>query len=228
MNLLALAQRLHRESLRSGAGPVAISGSTKELLRLFDWISDAWYDLQVEARDWKWMRREADAALVIGQHTYTASALGLTSFRRWLSPSDERAARVYPVATPSSVTRLAFVASYDLFVARYIDVPTQNGAPQHWTISPNEAVVLAPAPVVACRFKAAYLSAPYRLVVETDAPDMPEDFHMLLVWRALMELASTDAASEVYVRAKANHDAIRSELLSDQGPQWALRGRVIA
>jgi len=228
VNFLALAQRLHRESLRSGAGPVAISGSTKEVLRLFDWINDAWYDLQVEARDWKWMRRECDAALVIGQHAYTAASLGLTGLRKWMPPSRTRTARVYPTASASNVTEMVYWPDYDEFIRRQIDVPASNGAPQMWTISPTEEILIAPAPDAAYKLKAAYTSTPYRMVIETDAPDMPEDFHLLLVWRALMELASTDAASEVYVRAKANHDAIRSALILDQGPRWAMRGRVIA
>jgi hypothetical protein len=228
VNLLELAKRLHRESLRSGAGPVAIEGSTKEVLRLFDWISDAWYDLQIEPRDWKWMRRDADVPLTIGQREYTASNFALTDFRRWLAPSDDRCARVYPVANPSSVTALVPSGSYDRFLTDFVDVPPKDGAPHHWIISPTESILIAPAPDAAYRFKAAYQSKPFRLEVETDEPDMPEEFHLLLVWRALMELASIDAATEVYVRAKANHDALRSDLISDQGPQWVMRGRVIA
>ena len=54
------------------------------------------------------------------------------------------------------------------------------------------------------------------MAADADTPDMPSEFHLLLVWRALQEVAKFDAAPEVLARAEKNHAGMVHRLLLDQ------------
>jgi len=227
VNYLQLVQRLHRESLRSGAAPGAIVGATKDALRLFDWVDDAWSELQ-NFTWWSWQRtRKAAAALTPGVSSYTPTDLGITDFRAWWPVGPEYTPTVAPVAAPANVSVLQWVP-YDTFRRDFLATPVQAGSPQYWTAGPDNILLIAPAPDQAFTLDIDYRTENTVLTAESDTPVLPERHHMILVWRALQEQGATDAAPEVFARAKSNLDRMRSDLVVECGPRMTIERRRLA
>ena len=218
MNFLTLASRLHRESMRSTAAPTAYSGASDRALRLFNAIADAWVEVQSE-RLWKWMRGTTDAALTVGLQTYTGTGLGVASrFGRWRDEDDGYWPIVYVSGTPNSqwpITQL----DLDTFRKRWIYRTQGNSTPLEFATDDSQQLLIGPAPAVAYKVRADYWMEPSELAADANTPDMPSRFHMLLVWRALMDIARADAAPELLSKAEVNyakmHDALRFDQAVD-------------
>lgn len=224
MNWLQLAQRVHRESGRSGAGPTAYASATKDHARLFDWVSDAWLNLQSLPREWRWMLRSHDGLILAGVSEYTGTDLGIADFGRWRVPSETYTVRAYSAAAPENVWRLKY-ADMDRFTSMFLDSSLAPGVPQLWAIGADNHLWLGPDPDADYRVKADYITEPQVLADDGDEPGMPSRFHMVLVWRALMELARFDAAPELLARAADNHDALMGALIHDQAAPLTLHIR---
>lgn len=226
MNLLQLAQRLHRESGRSSTAPSAVSGASVEHQRLFDWINDAWQDIQSRAvvTDWQWMRRSlaATASTSLTSLTYTGADLGASDFGRWrrYAQSDgqdlEYTVRVYRPSDATNVMRLAWMDP-ESFRHRYQDVAQPAGQPMDWSIDEQERLLIGPVSDQVYRIKADYIRANTDLEADGDAPDMPETFHTLLVWKALQDVGEYAAGPEILSRARRHARRLGSLLNISQG-----------
>lgn len=226
-----MAQRLHRESGRSSAGPSGVSGASTEHQRLFDWINDAWQDIQNRAQvtDWKWMRRSlpATASTSLTSLTYTGATLGASDFGRWRRYAQgdgqdlEYTVRVYLPADPSNVMRLAWMDP-EAFRHRYQDVAQPAGSPLDWSIDEQERLLIGPVSDEAWRIKADYTRANTQLAADADTPDMPEAFHMLLVWKALADVGEYAAGPEILSRARRHARMVGSQLNLNQGRMFTL------
>jgi hypothetical protein len=214
VNYLQLVQRLHRESGRSTAAPTTVTGANERHARLFDWVADAWRNLQIE-REWRWMRNTLDVALTAGQQTYTGTGLGADRFRRWRMDDDTYNPWLYVDGAINSLWPLQFV-QLDEFRSVYVYRTWGDATPIAWTFDEANQLLVAPKPALAYKLRIEYWKSPSELAADTDTPDMPEEFHMLLVWRALQEVAKFDAAPEVLARAEKNHMGMMHRLLLDQ------------
>ena len=216
MNYLQLVQRLHRESGRSGSGPTAIIGASKDHQRLFDWVADACRNLESRPIDWRWLRESLTAApTVSGQGDYTGTDLGATDFGRWRVFSDDYTVKCYLPATPTNVWRLAWMEP-EQFKERYDDLQPADGKPMHWTISDGDALRIGPAPDDIYSLKVDYLREPQELAADADVPGLPARFHLMLMWRALVDVGKFDNAADVLARASTNFAALESALIDDQ------------
>lgn len=215
MNFLALVQRVHSESLRSTTAPTAVTGGNDKAVRMVNAVADAWTELQSE-QDWKWMRASIDAPLIVGQQTYTAAELGIsTRFGRWRKEDETYNARLYPAGSPNALWDMQW-CDLDSLRQHYVYRNMGQSTPLVWTIDETERFIVGPAPAQAYQLRADYWKEPSMLAANDDEPDMPARFHMLLVWRALKEIAKSDAAPEVLSRAEANYAQIHDKLVFDQ------------
>ena len=85
-----------------------------------------------------------------------------------------------------------------------------------WTFDEANQLIVGPQPALAYKLRMEFWKSPTELAADVDAPDMPEEFHLLLMWRALQEVAKFDAAPEVLARAEKNHAGLMHRLLLDQ------------
>lgn len=214
MNYLAIVQRLHSESLRSTAAPSSVVGASAINGRLFNRVADKWRDLQAE-RDWRWMRGSLDATLVIGQQTYTATGLGATRFGRWRPEDREYRAQTYISGSPNALWMLNF-RQLDEFRQQWVYRDMGNSQPLEWTIDESDQLLIGPAPSVAYKLRIDYWKEPSELVDDTDEPDLPDRFHMLLCWAALIDVATADAKPELVALAERNYTSMHNRLMADQ------------
>lgn len=214
MNLLQMAQRLHRESGRSGNGPTTLTGATKEHQRLADWLNDAWAELQERPIDWAWMRKRLTAGtLTTGRWRYVGADLGLSDFGRWRPASPGYAPLAFLPSEPANKRRLHWMP-LDRFRAGYIDADTQAGPPLDWSIDDDGALLIGPQSDQSYSLVAEYLRATTTLTNDADEPNLPAQHHMLLVWRALVEVAKFDNAADVLARASSNFGRAENTLLA--------------
>lgn len=214
MKFLELVQRLHSESLKGSTAPTAVTGGNDRQVRYANAVADAWRELQSE-RDWRWMRASLDATLVVNQQTYTATALGATRFGRWRPEDPEYCVRAYAVASPDALWTVNFW-QLDQFRDNWIYRDMGASNPFAWTIDENDQLLIGPRPSEAFKLRIDYWKEPSELAADTDTPDLPDRFKLLPMWRALQEIAKSDAAPEVLARADTNYALLHGRLMADQ------------
>lgn len=220
MNLLAMVRRLHREVRRSGPQPNTLVGAPTEVLRLADWIADAWRELQAEPRSWRWMRRQMAASVEVGASSVNGRD-AMADFGRWRRADRTYKPRLVAASAPFSPWTLEW-RELDAF-RRLLDVPQADGTPGLWTIDNDESMLLLPGAASEMMLRAEYTCVPTELVEDDDTPDMPEKHHMLLVWRAMVESGKSSVAAEDVSRAADHLDEMMATLLLEEGEQikWA-------
>lgn len=215
MNFLALVQRAHRERGISTAAPTSVVGASDRNQKTIDAVADAWAELQAE-RDWKWMRATTDTPLTIGQQTYTAAQLGIaTRFGRWRHESSDYAPILYVAGALNTLWEL-IQWDLDNFRKLYLYRLQASTTPIAFAIDETEQFLVGPQPALAYQLRAEYWKEPSVLAADADTPDMPSRFHMLMVWRALQDLAKTDAAPELLAKAEKNYGDLHDKILFDQ------------
>lgn len=230
MNYLQLVQRLNRESGRSNGQsqkPVSFAAADADDLRMMDWVSDAWTEVERDPHPWKWRRASLASALIIGTKVYSAASLAASDLWRFKRSADEYDPSVYITGSEVDEYSLSWM-SYDEFRSTYILGAEPNGRPLHWSVSPSEELLIGPAPDVDFNVRFDYYTRATELAVETDTPTMPSEYHALLVWRALMDVASADAAPEVYSRAQANYKKVKGDLDWHEAEPAIFRGGSLA
>lgn len=224
MNRLQLVQRLKRERGAGGTAPASIAVLAGEDLMLDDWLADAWLEVQRKRMDWAWMRKTVTGTLTVGVGVYAASALNVLvlDFGRWQVQTDDYTVRAYSPTAPAVPLDLTWLP-YETFHARFLVSTVVNSSPAYWGVAPDGRLLLGPKPATAgMTVTADYWAKPTALAADIDEPGMPSQFHMLLVWRALVEVASFDAAPEVEARARRNLRSAWVDLLDHQAPRVSL------
>jgi hypothetical protein len=222
--------------------PAVTSGTlptlTGQALRLSAWVADAWRDIQMEDRDWRWMRRQTIADVNnAGGVDYTPAQMGIATggFSRWWreGAQSEGAGRYmvrsYLAAQPGNEWEVRWVP-YDQFAARFMVGAQQAGPPQFWSEAPSGDFLVGPIPDQAYKVRADYMKGVQELVAaDNTVPEFPAKFHWMIMWRALYQNGSFDAAPDTLERARDNYDRLESVLLREQGArieiQWGMLSR---
>lgn len=230
MNYLDLVNRTKREAGRSGDDLATLVGAAGDDLLLVRWVAEAWAKVQRLSYEWRWMRAAALVSVVPDQVTQDpavdlivqpADVAAMTDFRAFWPESNEYRATILDPATPEDEGELRYI-DYPKFRRLFI-VGTHTAAkPTCWSISPDNKMLLGPKPDIAYHVRFDYRSAPTALALDADEPTMPQEFHMLIVWEALMSLASFDNAGEVYTRARDEYMSLETSLMLEQAPQISI------
>jgi len=228
VNYLQLVQRLKSEAGRSGAAPTTLVGLASGDQRLANWVADAWLEVQRRRQDWDWMRKTITGPLIIEQLAYRADEIDAEAelVARWMPETDDYTVRVQgPGAErPGDLCQL----DYEDFQARYIARTATPGAPQYWAEGLDKKLLVGPAPDIdGYILSADYMARPTALTADDSIPGMPEEFHMLLVWRALVEVGGFDGAPEVEARGRKNTRMAWIDLLDSQAPRLQLTDEVL-
>jgi hypothetical protein len=182
--------------------------------RIFDAVADSWRDLQQE-RDWAWMRATLDVALTPDVSTYTGTGLGATRFKCWRPQDDTYCMYLYQSGSPNSIWTVDQM-QLDRFRHEYVYRTWGSTTPNAWAEDETKQLLIGPAPNLAYMLRAEYWKGPQELADDAHIPELPERFHVLLVWLALQQAAFIDAAPEVKARADTNARTMKSQLMRDQ------------
>lgn len=225
MNKLQLANRLMLECGVSGDDMATTVDQSKELNRLVSWVNTSWVDIQSQHQDWDWMRQSCSFVTVDHQATYTPAQCGVTDFGMW----DVRTFRNYETSVGAASEIFLDYMEYDAWrdSYQYGSLRTSYDRPLVLTVTPAKAIGLGPVPLAGYTVVGDYFAVPTELVLDDDEPSLPEQFHMAIVYRAMMHYGMFEAAPEVMQRGQAEFRKIMSRLERDRLPTMTLGGALV-
>ncbi|WP_028454769.1 phage adaptor protein [Chitinilyticum litopenaei] len=187
MNYLQLVQRLHAEAGLSGNPPQAVTGQSGMFAKLVNWTADAWTEIDTEP--WPWRHVSVPATLLAGQSALTSAQIGKVEV----------------------ITGLRHLPA-DVFVPSYPVI--EQGQPSVWTqLLPGE-VRFNRAPEVDYAAQLIGLKPQQVLAASLDVPLLPEQYHLAIVWRALMLYAKHEEVPGLYVTAERDYQATLSRAMN--------------
>lgn len=198
MNFLQLCQRLRQETGISDSGPSNVTSQTGDMKRLVDWVQDSWMRIQTLHRDWQFMWFE-DSLTDTGSEVARPDAVGEFIY---LSIGGRILQKVHHLDLALSDT-----------VTSYAELPNKR-------IRFNKALDGAVVNYEAYR-------KPRYFQEGIEAPSMPERFHMIIVWRALLDYAIFDEAPELTQKGRLHYEQLLAELNQDQLPEFQVTGPLV-
>ena len=215
MNYLQLVQRLKRKCRVSGAMPVTLQNTqNEEVNRLSDWINEAWMAIQRQRTDWRWMRTSMSFTTVEGQASYTLAQIGITDFGNWATDTFRNYATSAGIQSEIFMDYLA----YDVWRNSYQFGALRNSKsrPIQFTYDPVFSVGLGPVPVEGYTVIGDYYRVATELSADADTPAMPSQFHMAIVYRAMMFYGVSEASPEVYQEGKDEFQKLLGDISKQQ------------
>jgi len=218
MNYLEMVGHLHQLCGVSGTAPATVSGQTGERARLVQWIRRAWDMIQAHSPAWLWMQSEFSFQTTPGQRNYTIAQAGIASrFKRW----DIESFRCF--LTGTGVPDEQFLVQWDYPILRdtYLlgSQSTNQSRPAVFAIEPqSRAIVLADIPDQIYTIRGRYFRGAQTLTIDADVPEMPEDYHWAIVYRAMMMYANYESAGDVAIEGVAGYRPLMMQLAADQLP----------
>lgn len=220
MTFLELCQRARFEAGISGSGPTSVENQSGQLGRLVGWVSQAWEDIQLMRPDWLFMRSEFTFDTVAGVRDYSAADYSITDMKLW----DFDSFLIYKTATGESDQNRLSYRSYTAWRANYRNQMNvrSNDRPQLFTILANNKVRFEPRPDDIYTIEGEYKRSTQVLALDADVPtNLPDDFHMAIVWQALTYYGFYENAPEVLDEAETKFGNLLIRLELEQLPPFS-------
>ncbi len=220
MDYLQLVNRARQEGGVSGAALLSLGGTvSQETQRFKAWVNEAWRELQIHCKDWDFMRSDFEFDTTAAVQTYTAASLStpLTSFRNWKRDTF----RAYTTSIGFGDEQILRFEPWESFRNLYLygNQRSTTGRPVLFSIKPDKSLVIGPVPDAVYTINGEYFRQATDLVGDTDEPGITDEYHMLLVWRALRAYGLYESAAEVVVRADGEIKRLMSKIENDQMPE---------
>lgn len=213
LTFLQICQRVRMEAGVSGQGPTSVINQTGEYKRIVNWVQTAWQDIQLARPDWYWMRSTFQFDMTIGQSEYAPVEAGiLYRFSMW----DTNSVSVYDTTTVNEVATPYL--PYEDFRATFMRGSQITTRPSAITVTPASKLAFGSAPDKAYTARGDYFKAPQELQFDADLPEMPGQFHMAIVYRALMLYARYESAGEIFADAEQNYKRLMKRIELNQMP----------
>lgn len=215
---LDICKKVARESgTVSGVLPTAVTGQSGRLLKIVNWVIDAWDEIQNDESTWLWMRKEFSDDTVIDQFKYTATDWSLTDFSRWVI--DPLSVTMYLKATGVSDEGEVNFLRWDEWRTKYGRGTQDSNRPIEYTITPLNEFGLGPKADKVYTVSGEYYAGNQALAADGDTPNCPARFHDVITWKALMKLAGSDEGAEQRNHFEAMYRPLRFALERDQLPK---------
>ena len=92
------------------------------------------------------------------------------------------------------------------------------------TIDPQKALRVGPMPVTGYTVLGDYFLAPAYFTADDDVPALPPRFHMMIVWKALLDYAGYEESNPVVLRAQRKLRVFERALAQNQLPSVGFAG----
>jgi len=216
MTFLQLVQRLHSEAGRQGTAPTTVVGQTGFNLRFVNWVNAAYEEIQALHKTWKFRQMDLDVDITDAARNYTAADLGLTDFGEWKTNYGD--VRLYLVVADEKELEYEpwddYKQVYMIGAARVLP-----GRPFVYSIKPDNTIDFYPYPDDDYTVTGEYIKSIQSLTLDTSTIIFPNNYHLLLVWKALMSYAAFENAPEIYAKAQDNYDKLIAKMEITELPQ---------
>jgi hypothetical protein len=203
MNFLQLCQRLAREAGINLTGPTSTAGNSgTEFQRVVDWVNSAYADIQRMHDDWLFMKASFSLTTSASDGDYTATEVvngGAT-----LAAYERDTLRCYLQSAGQAAEQHLYWRRYQSFMDthRMGAARTAEGFPQFFAVAPDKGLLLAPLPDAVYVVTGDYQRAVDELSGDSDTPIFDADYHMAIVWQALITYAGFEETASAYVHAQ--------------------------
>jgi hypothetical protein len=232
LNYLQLCQRTATES-GTGSFPGIVTGLSGRPLDIANWVQQAWIDIQTDRDEWLWMEDRLEGTLISGISSYEASDLGLTRFRQWKPGRDpESKIENFTVqavgegrAQESPIRHMPwgrFWRTYDRGANA-----SQTDRPIYYSVDGQERLRFWPVPNGSYTLRGVYRKSAQVLTLSEDIPEIHEDHHMIIVWKALLLLAASDESFDQPRFWGTNYTDMLGDLQRTELPEIRLNGPLI-
>lgn len=184
---LKLVQDLHRETGAAGAKPVSVVNQVGEADRLVGWIQEADIYVQSLWTDWKFLWSQ-----------WTTGNVTTASVNSLMKPTDHNFwdFESFKIIEPSSTDQNPIdVIEYHEVRGTILDTSEAN--PARIIIMPDDNLQFEPVPDGAYTILADYYAKPTLMAANTDVSSIPEEFHQVILGRAMILYANHENAPEV-------------------------------
>lgn len=186
---------------------------------IIDAVIAAWKTIQAGRPDWAWMQGTYTNPLVIGQSSYTPAQLGIAArFRSFLPDRDAECFRPHTLYDGaigrSDETELCQITP--MLWRRMYDRGVQtNSRPIYYALEAGK-LLLGPLPDKTYTLRGLYMKSPQILANNADLPELPDTFHEVIKWRAILDLHGRDGAFADRSVAQAEYSRLYRLLANEQ------------
>lgn len=230
---LELCQDTARECDVSGGDtvPTTVTGQTGELQRIVKWVAQAYVEIQNRHTNWRWMRHEFTLNTVADDDSYTfgdctdqTTSLAITRFSHWAVNDEEDPPRVYLTSSGVGTQTYMVYIPWEQFKQIYRLGSQTSQYPIHITIDPQNNLVVGAKPNGIYTITSDYYRSAQNLSADDDTPEMPSQFHQLIVYRAMQKFGFFESAPEVESRGQVDGDMLMRQLEVNQLPSIRISG----
>jgi len=218
MTFLEICQMLAQLSSIPGGGPVSVTSQTGELKRVVDWAKKAWVDVEIRHPRWDFLRKDLQFNTVAGQQGYTLTQQAATDLRH----VDKDSLRCYKTAVGVSDEQYLVFWDYNTFRDVYMFASQSQQRPMVFTQDPaNRSMLFGSIPEDIYTVRGKYWRRAVEPTTDAESPAFPAEYHMVIVYRALLKYAGYEAAGDAKQTALEEYGPLMRALERDQLPEMA-------
>lgn len=219
MNYLSLTQRLRQEAGVSGDGPATIVGQVSMYGKLVGWIDTAWQEIQTSRPDWLFMNSQFNFDTIAAQRDYTPAGAGISDLKLWDTDSFMIYEKTLGEDDQNYLPHVSYIKWRQQYRARM--AARDDARPFIFTLMPNNSVRFETRPDKIYTIDGDYKRSTQVFSDNADVPTgLPDDFHMMIVWRALMFYADDQNAPDALDKATEAYNPLLIRLEDEQLPPF--------
>lgn len=227
MDFLTLCNEVRREAGVSGDGPSTVVGQTDMYAKIVSWVNQSWMDIQIMRPNWLFMSSEFSFDTIVAQRDYTAIGAGITDLKLWETGSF----LIYEKTAGENDQN-------DLPYHRYLRWRAEfrnrmnariNERPMLFTVKPDNSIRFEPRPDKIYTIDGDYKRSTQEFSANDDIPTgLPNDFHQMIVWKALMYYADDQNAPDALNKAVEAYGPLLFRLENEQLQEFDTDFRALA
>lgn len=199
--------------------PATVDSAQGKWGDIVDFTAQAYKRVQAGRSDWEFLRAEYSGSTVAGQSSYTPAQLGISSRFRFFLPDvladGIQPHRLYDPAIGEADSQNLYQISPECWSMVYGRGSQVQTRPTEYALAAGK-LYLGAIPDKVYTVKGAYMKAAQVLAEDDDEPELPEHFHDIIKWRAMMMVAGKDGAFVDRMVAQAEYTGLYRLLAAEQ------------
>lgn len=204
MNFLQLSQRLRQEVGGTGEGPSSVTNQVGEYKQYVDWVNRAYMEIQEDRADWGWLWAQGSESITTGQSLYSLE-----------SPTID----VNRVRIDDGYIQYVPYQSWNYYTL-------QEGKPTAFTLNPARELQVNSLPDQDYTLTYDYFKNPTLMANNSDVPLLPQRYHMLIVYKAMLYYGYYENAGEIIATAREQYAQMLAALDRDALPDGLAPGPI--
>lgn len=207
LTFLQLAARTRQECGIAGDGPSSVTSQTGIYGKIVNWVLAAHEEIQLKEPCWRFDWAQYTGVLA-AKESHDPTIDFSISARIW--DTRDTGAYCYPTASGANARTFLQWLSWEEF--RALQPGGATGQPYFVAEAPDHTLRFYPTPTAGYTLVADYWRKPEVLAANADTPRMPAQYHLAIVWRAVMMYCGHDENTSLYQYAKQHYDRLISRM----------------